>query len=47
MARVDWPSRKGVVSYTIVVILAVLVVGLFVFGLDVLFSKVIVELFDE
>ena len=47
LARVVWPSRREVVIYTIVVILTVLVVGLFVFGLDVLFSRVIVELFDE
>jgi preprotein translocase subunit SecE len=47
VAKVVWPSRREVVTYTIVVILTVLVVGLFVFGLDVLFSRVIVELFDE
>lgn len=47
LAKVVWPSRREVVTYTIVVILTVLVVGLFVFGLDVLFSRVIVELFDE
>jgi preprotein translocase subunit SecE len=47
LAKVVWPSRREVATYTIVVILTVLVVGLFVFGLDVLFSRVIVELFDE
>jgi preprotein translocase subunit SecE len=47
LAKVVWPSRREVVTYTTVVILTVLVVGLFVFGLDVLFSRVIVELFDE
>jgi preprotein translocase subunit SecE len=47
LAKVVWPSRREVVTYTIVVILTVLVVALFVFGLDVLFSRVIVELFDE
>ena len=47
VAKVVWPSRREVVTYTIVVILTVLVVGVFVFGLDVLFSRVIVELFDE
>ena len=47
LAKVVWPSRREVVTYTIVVILTVLVVGLFVFGLDVLFSRVIVEVFDE
>ncbi len=47
LARVVWPSGREVVTYTIVVILTVLVVGFIVFGLDVLFSRVIVELFDE
>jgi preprotein translocase subunit SecE len=47
LAKVVWPSRREVASYTIVVILTVLVMGLFVFCLDVLFSRVIVELFDE
>jgi preprotein translocase subunit SecE len=47
LAKVVWPSRREVVIYTTVVILTVLVMGLFVFGLDVLFSRVIVELFDE
>lgn len=47
LAKVVWPSRREVATYTIIVILTVLVVGLFVFGLDVLFSRVIVELFDE
>ena len=47
LARVVWPNRREVVTYTIVVILTVLMMGLFVFGLDVLFSRVIVELFQE
>lgn len=48
LAKVVWPSRREVVIYTMVVILTVLVVmGLFVFGLDVLFSRVIVEMFDD
>jgi preprotein translocase subunit SecE len=47
LAKVVWPSRREVVTYTIVVIFTVLVVGLLVFGLDVLFSRVIVELFDD
>ena len=34
-------------TYSVVVIVTVLVMGLFVFGLDVLFSRAVVELFDE
>lgn len=47
LAKVVWPSRREVVIYTMVVILTVLVVGLFVYGLDVLFSRVVVEMLDE
>lgn len=47
LAKVVWPSRREVATYTIIVILTVLVVGLFVFCLDLIFSRVIVELFDE
>lgn len=47
LAKVVWPSRREVVIYTMVVILTVLVVGLFVFGLDVLFSRVVLEMLDE
>ncbi|HKI28370.1 MAG TPA: preprotein translocase subunit SecE [Actinomycetota bacterium] len=47
LAKVVWPNRREVVTYTVVVILTVLAVGLFVFGLDVLLSRMIVELFDE
>jgi preprotein translocase subunit SecE len=47
LAKVVWPSRREVATYTIIVILTVVVVGLFVFCLDFTFSRVIVELFDE
>ena len=47
LAKVVWPSRREVVTYSIVVIVTVLVMGLFVFGLDVLFSRAVVELFDD
>jgi preprotein translocase subunit SecE len=47
LAKVVWPNRREVITYSIVVILTVLVLGLFVFGLDVLFSKLVVGLFEE
>ena len=47
LAKVVWPRRKEVLTYSIVVIVTVLVMGLFVFSLDVLFSRVVVDLFDE
>ena len=47
LRRVSWPSRKEVVTYTAVVIVTVVVLGAFVFGLDVLFSRIVVELFGR
>ena len=47
LAKVVWPSRREVITYSIVVLVTVMVLGLFVFGLDVLFSKVVVGLLDE
>jgi preprotein translocase subunit SecE len=47
LAKVVWPSKREVVTYTLVVIVTVLVMGLFVFVLDVLFSRAVVDLFDE
>ena len=45
LANVTWPTRREVTAYSIVVIATVLVLGLFVFGLDVLFTTVIARLF--
>jgi preprotein translocase subunit SecE len=41
LRRVDWPSRRELVSYTIVVLVTVVVMMSLVFGLDFVFSKVI------
>ena len=47
LGRVAWPNRKELIRYSVVVILTVFVLGAFVFGLDVLFSRVVVELFGR
>ena len=47
LRRVTWPSRKEVITYSAVVILTVCVLGAFVFGLDALFSWIVVQLFGE
>jgi preprotein translocase subunit SecE len=39
--KVDWPSRRELISYTIVVLVTVIVMTTFVFGLDFVFSKLI------
>ena len=45
LRRVSWPTRREVMTYSAVVIVTVCVVGAF-FGLDVLFSRLGVELFE-
>ena len=45
MAKVTWPTRKEVITYSIVVLVTVVVLGLFVFGLDMVFSRLVVERF--
>jgi preprotein translocase subunit SecE len=41
LRRVDWPSRRELISYTIVVLVTVVVMMSLVYGLDFVFSKVI------
>ena len=41
LRKVDWPTRRELVSYTVVVLVTVIVMTSLVFGLDVVFSKLI------
>lgn len=41
LRKVDWPSRRELISYTIVVLVTVIVMTTLVFGLDFVFSKLI------
>jgi len=43
LKKVDWPSRRELVSYTIVVLVTVVVMMSLVFGLDFVFSKLIFD----
>ena len=43
LRKVDWPSRRELVSYTVVVLVTVVVMTSLVFGLDFVFSKVILN----
>jgi preprotein translocase subunit SecE len=45
LRRVTWPTRREVITYSVVVVLTVCVLGAFVYALDVLFSRIVVELF--
>jgi preprotein translocase subunit SecE len=44
LKKVAWPSRQELVGYTIVVLVAVVVLTSVVFGLDITFSKVVLRL---
>jgi preprotein translocase subunit SecE len=41
LRKVDWPSRRELISYTVVVLVTVIVMMSLVFGLDFVFSKLI------
>ena len=46
LKRVVWPSRKEVASYSLVVLVAVGLVGLLIFGLDQLFGDLALRVFS-
>jgi preprotein translocase subunit SecE len=41
LKKVNWPNREVLVSYTTVVIVTVLIIGIFIGGVDLIFSKII------
>jgi len=45
LRRVAWPTRRVVISYSVVVLVTVTVMTLYVFGLDQLFGQLVLELF--
>jgi preprotein translocase subunit SecE len=45
LKKVLWPTRRELVTYTIVVLVTVVVLTSYVFGLDVLFSKFVLDVF--
>jgi preprotein translocase subunit SecE len=47
LRRVSWPTRREVITYSVVVIITVGVLGALVYGLDVLFSRIVVELLER
>jgi preprotein translocase subunit SecE len=44
LKKVDWPSRRELISYTTVVLVTLVVLTSYVFGLDYAFTKTIVKL---
>lgn len=41
MKKVSWPSQEELVDYTIVVVIFTVVLSLFIFGIDQVFSTVL------
>lgn len=47
LQKVAWPSRPEVVNYSIVVLVVVVLITAFVFGLDYAFAKGVIFLFHK
>ncbi len=47
LKKVIWPTRKELVTYTVVVLATVIVMTSLVFGLDVLFSRFVLNVFTS
>jgi preprotein translocase subunit SecE len=45
LKKVAWPSRQEVIAYSIVVLVAVVVLTTIIFGMDYVFTKAILALF--
>ena len=44
LKKVDWPNRRELISYTVVVLATLIVTTMYVAGLDFVFSKAILDL---
>ena len=42
---ITWPARRELIAYSIVVLVAVVTLGALVFGLDILFTRMVARLF--
>jgi preprotein translocase subunit SecE len=45
LKKVLWPTRQELVTYTVVVLVTVIVLTTYVFGLDVVFSRLVLNVF--
>ena len=43
LTKVDWPTRRELVSYSIVVLVTITVLTTYVFGLDSLFTRFVFD----
>jgi preprotein translocase subunit SecE len=47
LKKVAWPTRHELVGYTIVVLVAVVVLTALVFGMDLVFAKGVLRIFGQ
>jgi len=47
LKKVNWPTRQELFAYTIVVLVSVTVLTSFVFGMDFVFSKMVIKVFGN
>lgn len=47
LKKVNWPDRRTVASYTVVVLVAVSAITAIIFGLDTLFGKAVFAVFGD
>jgi preprotein translocase subunit SecE len=47
LKKVAWPTRQEMVAYTIVVLVAVVVLTTLVFGMDLVFAKGVLRIFGQ
>jgi len=47
LRKVNWPDRRTVFGYTVVVLVAVSVITAIIFGLDTLFGKAVLAFFGD
>ncbi len=46
LRKVAWPTRAEVIHYSIIVLIALLILTALIFGLDFLFGKIVIFLFQ-
>ena len=46
LRKVAWPTREETINYSLVVLVTLVIVTLFVFGVDWVFSNLILKLFE-
>jgi preprotein translocase SecE subunit len=47
LRKVNWPDRRTVFGYTLVVLVSVSVITAIIFGLDTLFGKLVIAIFGS